>query len=335
MASAAIGALVTGDFAAAARATDGARRHAEASGERFVTSRVAFLDGVIADLEGDPHAAYRHVEQSLRLLDELGHESVTAQAQLLAVLADRCDQPELAEQWRRFADPRSDGWSHFDGNAFATAHNHAGLHARKAGDLDRAEASHVTALTWHRAAGLTVSAAFAASCLGFLASERGDVLTARRHHATALALAEERRDGMAMALALEGAASVIDGHEDAARLLGAAEQLRANGPRGPEPTHRERGLRRPLPRFARPSGTRVSSVPSRRDDAWTRRASSPWRRRSCRHPTTTASRRRTGCFDALPSPPARCRARCRPPGGSNRSRAAGCRPGCSGCCSCP
>ena len=53
MVSAAIGALVTGDFDAAARATDSARRHAEASGERFVMSRVAYLDGVMADLAGD------------------------------------------------------------------------------------------------------------------------------------------------------------------------------------------------------------------------------------------------------------------------------------------
>ena len=130
MVSAAIGALVTGNLGAAARATEGARRHAEASGERFLTSRVAYLDGVLSDLDGDSQAAYRHVERSVRLLDELGHESVTAQAQLLAVLADRCKQPELAEQWRRFADAHFGSWSHFDGSAFATAHNHAGLRAR-------------------------------------------------------------------------------------------------------------------------------------------------------------------------------------------------------------
>ena len=240
MVSAAIGALVTGDFDAAARATDSARRHAEASGERFVMSRVAYLDGVMADLAGDSAAAYRHVEQSLRLLDELGHESVTAQARLLAVLADRGDRPELAEQWRRFADARSDTWSHFDGSAFATAHNHAGLRARGAGDLDRAAVSHATALAWHRDAGLTVSAAFAASCLGFLASERGDLIAARRHHAAALDLAAERNDGAAVALALEGAAaSVNNRHEDAARLLGAAARRRASGSAVGEPTHRE------------------------------------------------------------------------------------------------
>ena len=94
-------------------------------------------------------------------------------------------------------------------------------------------------MAWHRAAGLTVSAAFAASCLGFLAGERGDPLTARRHHSTALTLAAERRDGTAIALAVEGAASVTDRHEEAARLLGAAEQLRANGPRPLEPSHRD------------------------------------------------------------------------------------------------
>ena len=49
-----------------------ARSHTRRTGERFSSSRVEWMLGMLADVGGDPATAYRHIERSLRLLDELG-----------------------------------------------------------------------------------------------------------------------------------------------------------------------------------------------------------------------------------------------------------------------
>ena len=84
----AIMAVCHGELERAAAAAEAALVFARRNEERFSLSRVSYVLGMIADLRGDARSAYRHIEQSLRLLDELGvHQAVTAQARLLAPLA--------------------------------------------------------------------------------------------------------------------------------------------------------------------------------------------------------------------------------------------------------
>ena len=131
-------AIATGDLAWRRSSIEAALQHAERSGDRFSTSRIEYVLGMIDDLADDPQRAYRHIERSLRLADELGiNQAVTAQARLLGPLAERCGEPELAATWRAFVADRSDGWSHYDATVMALARNHEGLGARAAGDPRR------------------------------------------------------------------------------------------------------------------------------------------------------------------------------------------------------
>ena len=175
------------------------------SGDRFSASRIEYVLGILDELSYDPKAAYRHIERSLRLLDELGmHQAVTSQARLLAPLAARCGEPELAAQWRAFVSGRGDAWTHYDGTVLASARNHEGLHARAAGDLDRAADAHAAALEWYTTAGIPSGVAFTESCLGFLAAGRGDHPDSASHHTAALVAATAASDPAALALASGG-----------------------------------------------------------------------------------------------------------------------------------
>ena len=182
---------------------------------------------MLDDLAGDPAAAYRHIERSLRLVDTLGSpQAVTAQARLLVPLAVRMGDAGLAAQWRSFVESRGEGWTHFDGAVMAAGQNRSGVQARAVGAFDRAALAHQTALAWYTQADVPSGIAFSASCLGFLATERGDLDAARRHHAVALGAALASDDAAAIALALEGAATIAihDGDaQRAAQLLGAAD----------------------------------------------------------------------------------------------------------------
>ena len=186
------------------------------------------------------------------------HQAVTAQARLLGPLADRCDEPELAAQWRAFVNDRGDGWTHYDGTVVASARNHEGLAARAAGDLGRAADAHHAALEWYTSAGIPTGVAFTESCLGFLAAERGRPRRRGRHHAAALAAAVDVDDPAALALALEGrAADHRATRRTAPTLLGAADRFwPAAAPstaRRTAPTSR----RSPTPPAWRPRGRRV------------------------------------------------------------------------------
>jgi hypothetical protein len=104
-----------------------------------------------------------------------------------------------------------------------------GLRARRAGDADRAQAAHHEALEGYLSAGVHRAIAFTQSCLGFLAAERGDPASAQAHHAAALDAGTAGDEPASLALALEGAATVLgdDAAESGAVLLGAAgEQWR-------------------------------------------------------------------------------------------------------------
>jgi hypothetical protein len=224
----AIHALAAGDLHHAAVATEACRSHARETGERFTTSRVDWMLGMLDDLGGDPSSAYRHIERSLLLLDELGMgQAVTAQAGLLVPLAERSGQPELAAQWRAYLEGRAPGAARDDMLTMASARNGEALRARAAGDLERARLAHLDAGRWYEEASVSAGTAFTESCLGFLAAEAGDAAAAAQHHASALEAATTAREPAALALALEGAAAslVAEDPDRAATLLGAAHGL--------------------------------------------------------------------------------------------------------------
>jgi hypothetical protein len=235
----AILAVVDGDLDRAAAAAEAAGPFAVRSGDRFTTSRIAYVLGMVDDLRGDAEGAYRHIEESLRLVDELGlPQAVTAQARLLVPLAERAGEVELAAQWRAFVNERGEGWTHFDEAVVAAARNREALAARAAGDVARAFDAHAFALDSYTSAGISAGIAFTHSCLGFLAGDIGDVDAAARHHAAALAKAVNVDDPAVLALSLEGRATTAAEPLVVASLLGAAERLWGESEPATEATHR-------------------------------------------------------------------------------------------------
>ena len=226
MVTSAMLAIAQGDLERAADEAAAAEAITRRTGELFAASRLEYVLGMLADLAGDAAAAYGHIERSLRLVDQLGvHQAVTAQARMLVPLAARMGDAGLAAQWRSFVESRGEGWTHFDGSVMAAAQNRTGLRARSAGEHERSATAHRAARDWYRDAHVPTGVALSESCLGFLASERGDHDAAREHHAAALVAAVASDDAAAIGLALEGAAAVAAGdgeHGRAATLLGAA-----------------------------------------------------------------------------------------------------------------
>ena len=225
----AILAISEGDLARAAADVEAAAPFARRLGERFSTARLAYARGMLDDLAGNPRAAYRHVEQGLRLLSELGlHQAVTAQARMLAPLAERSGEPMLAAQWRAFVDDREGVWTHYDGTVMAAAQNHAGIDALHAGELDRAVTALVAARDWYQAAGLHGGVAVSETGLGLAAAAAGDAAAARAHHTAALEAAQLDDDAVGLGVALLGAATVAAERDPAraARLLGAVDAVR-------------------------------------------------------------------------------------------------------------
>lgn len=233
----AMGQLAAGDAERARSTAARAREHGAACGDRFAQGRAEWIEGLLAISDGDADAAYRHIERGLRFLDELGlGAEVTVHAGLLSNLAERRGAHALAAQWQAFAAGRGTGLARHGVLVMAAATNAEGIRARAAGDLDRAEAAHRQALEAYTEANVKGSIAFTSSCLGFLATERGDVAASREHHRTARRVAEVAGEPGGLALALEGLAAVSTDMVSAAELLGAAEALW--GDSAVEPSHR-------------------------------------------------------------------------------------------------
>jgi hypothetical protein len=235
----AVGLMAAGHLEACAVAVDRGRRAAARCGDRFVQGRLEWVEGMLAEAAGDVESAYRHVESGLRHLDELGmRREVTILAEALVRLAERREEPELAEQWRTFVAGRGGGLARHDILLRASTRQGEALRAAAAGDRERAVDAHREALVGFVEADAPLAIAFSESCLGFLVAALGDPPTAEAHHARALRVAAGTDDAAALALALEGTAAgaTNDRPEWAATLLGAAGRLWAAAPA--EPTHR-------------------------------------------------------------------------------------------------
>jgi predicted ATPase/DNA-binding SARP family transcriptional activator len=233
--------VVLGDLSRARASVSTAAGHVQRSGDRFAASQIEYVRGMLDELAGESREAYRHIEQSLRLLDELGlDQAVTAQARFLGTLAGRGGEHDLAAQWHAFVDERNDGWMHYDGSVIASARNQEGLAARTMGELLRAAAAHTDALDWYTRAAMPAGVAFTQSCLGFLVGAQGDRATAARHHVAALDAATAADDESALALALEGCAGSLLDVTAGAQLLGAAARMRStsSGVASTPPSHR-------------------------------------------------------------------------------------------------
>jgi predicted ATPase len=233
--------LMSGDLSGCLRAATRARRHALRTGDHFVLGRVAWIEGLLADAEGDVDAAYRHVERGLLLLDELGMgQEVTVQAGLLVALAHRRGEHQLAAQWEAFVAGRSGGMTRHDVLLQASARNREGLRARQAGSLGRAREAHLAALAGLEAVDVGRAVAFTESCLGFLAAEMDDPVAAAAHHGRALRASLLADDAGGLALALEGIAGDCCERDPllAGKLLGAAGRTRADGGARDATSHR-------------------------------------------------------------------------------------------------
>ena len=194
---------------------------------------------MVDDLRGDARGAYRHIEHSLRLLDELGiHQAVTAQARLLVPLAERCGEPELAAQWRAFVErPRrrlDPLRRHGDGRG-PQPRGPRGPRRRRPRRAVRRPPRRPRVV--HRRRASRPASRSRESCLGFLAAERATRPAAAEHHAAALGRGERpstiRRCWRWRWRAGPAASSTP---ATAASLLGAAERSWAAAPPPSRPT---------------------------------------------------------------------------------------------------
>jgi hypothetical protein len=193
---------------------------------------VEWVRGVLAESRGDIDRAYLHIERGLRLLDELGMgREVTAQAVVLADLADRRAKPELAERWRAFVEGRAGGLARHDALLRASAQHAEAQHADDAGDPARAEAAHLAAAASYRRAGAKAALAHTHLALADLARRRGDRDRADTEVGLALAEATSAADPVLVAAVLTAAAIAVAAldHRRAAMLLGAAQRAEPAG----------------------------------------------------------------------------------------------------------
>lgn len=221
--------MARGDLAAA---TADARRSAElfrATGDRWGLAQALFALGMIATTTGDYDSAERHHTEALRGAEELGlWAEVAYQTSWLGRVALlRHDHPRARELHGRAMRVAAE---HGFTPAEVYAETGLALGARREGRFDEAERHLRRVLAWHRRVEQEPGNALLLAELGFLAEQRGDRDTARRHHLDAYRTARRVADPRAVALALEGlaGADAVAAPDRAARLLGAAAAARAS-----------------------------------------------------------------------------------------------------------
>ena len=163
------------------------------TGELFGGSRLEYVLRMIADLDGDPATAYRHIERSLRL--STGSASTRR-------------SPPRPACWCRWPPGwATPGWpcsgarssrAVVRGGRTSTARDGRGaepfgLRARAHRQLARAAAAHRAARDWYLWRGSRRRRTVRVS-LGFVAPDRRDEASATRHHRGALDAAAEIKD---------------------------------------------------------------------------------------------------------------------------------------------
>jgi tetratricopeptide (TPR) repeat protein len=220
--------MSSGDFVASER--DAARGSALLGelGERWGQLQASYITGSLAEVAGDYERAERLHRNALSMAEELGlAPEISFQLSWLGRIAMLRGDHERA--WQLHERARLLGAEQGFKPAEMYAETGLGLGARRSGQFDVAEKHMANVLDWHRAQRFQAGTALALAELGFIAEQRGDATTAHRLQLEGYELARDSGDPRAIALALEGLAgahALAGGHEQAARLLGAAAHLR-------------------------------------------------------------------------------------------------------------
>ncbi|MER5413530.1 AfsR/SARP family transcriptional regulator [Streptomyces virginiae] len=210
----------------------GARLFAEL-GDEWGRLQASEQLGILAEIGGDYREAARLHEEGVRSARELDLFTqvsfrLARQGRIALLTGDTVRAAELHEQARRSAAEQA----HRPALQFAEIG--LALGARRAGDLDEAEARLLPWLDWNRRLGVDIGVALILAQLGYVAELRGDAPLARTLHRDGLAAARRSGDPRALALAFEGlagagsaaAAGPGDRATAAAELLGTAAELR-------------------------------------------------------------------------------------------------------------
>ncbi|MFE3119151.1 BTAD domain-containing putative transcriptional regulator [Streptomyces niveus] len=183
----------------------------------------------LAEVRGDYEHAARLHREGLRMAEDLGlwpevSFQLSGLGRIAMLTGDYPRAREFHERAGRLAVEQSDRF----GEQYAEIG--LGMGARRAGDLDAAEAHLRTVLDIHREMGYQPGLpALVLAELGFVAELRGDATAALRLQHDGLSAARAAGDARSLALALEGLAGAraLAGQADhAARLLGAASAAR-------------------------------------------------------------------------------------------------------------
>ncbi|WP_328863881.1 BTAD domain-containing putative transcriptional regulator [Streptomyces virginiae] len=225
-------ALYRGDLVELRRnAEAGARLFAEL-GDEWGRLQASEQLGILAEIGGDhPEAARLHEEgvRSARELELFTQVSfrLARLGRIALLTGDTVRAADLHEQARRLAAEQA----HRPALQFAEIG--LALGARRAGDLDAAEARLLPWLDWNRRLGVDIGVALILAQLGYVAELRGDAALAETLHRDGLAAARRSGDPRALALAFEGLAGAGsaagapgDRAAAAAELLGTAAELR-------------------------------------------------------------------------------------------------------------
>jgi tetratricopeptide (TPR) repeat protein len=197
-------------------------------GDQWGQMKATDLLGVLAEIKGDyPRAARLH-EYGLRIATDLDLRSQTARKlAMLGRIALLTGHYEKADELHARSVELAEEQGNMPWQVFARTG--LAISARRRGRLDDAEKRLTDLLPALEQMRASNGLAFAYAELGFLAELRGDAEHALACHRDGLAAADVTPDRRAVALALEGLAGahlVAAQAELAARLLGAAAQIR-------------------------------------------------------------------------------------------------------------
>ena len=221
-------ALLRSDFTAVRREAERSTELFRELGDHWGLLQAADALAILAQITGDYDRAERLHRDGLRIAEELGLRAEVSYKLSglgrVALLNGNLEEADTLHRkaMRLAADQANKALEQF-------AELGLGIGARMQGRLDAAEAHLDHWLDWNRQGSWDAGVALVLSELGFAAELRGDVHRSRDLHTRGYEAARATGDPRAVARALEGlagACALAELHEQAARLLGAADTAR-------------------------------------------------------------------------------------------------------------